>query len=81
MDDCVPSLRIFNPNNKALSDVRVRQAIAYALDYGKIIEATSPLLQKPTSSMLMPWMDVYTADIPRYPYDPDKARKLLAEAG
>ena len=31
--------------------------------------------------MLMPWMDVYSPDVPKYPYDPALAKKLLAEAG
>ncbi len=80
-DDYAPSLRVFNLNHKALSDVRVRRAIAHALDYDTISKATSPLLQKATSSMLMPWMDVYTSDVPTYAYNPALAKKLLAEAG
>ena len=81
VDDYAPSLRVFNPAHKALGDARVRRAIAHAIDYEAINKATSPLLQKTTPSMLMPWMDIYTADVPRYPYDPELARKLLTEAG
>jgi peptide/nickel transport system substrate-binding protein len=81
VDDYAPSLRIFNPKNKALSDVRVRRAIAYAIDYDAINKATAPLLQKYTASILEPWMAGYTADVPTYPYNPELAKKLLAEAG
>ena len=81
VDDYAPSLRVFNLSHKALSDIRVRRAVAHAIDYDAINKATSPLLQKATPSMLMPWMDIFTPDVPRYPYNPDLARKLLAEAG
>lgn len=72
---------MFNATHKAFSDVRVRRAIAHAVDYAAVIKATSPVLQGPAHSLLMPWMDVYTPDVPRYAYDPGLAKKLLAEAG
>ena len=81
VSDYAPSLRVFNPNNKALADVRVRRAIAHALDYEAINKATAPMLQNSTASILMPWMSGYTPDVPRYPYNPELAKKLLAEAG
>jgi peptide/nickel transport system substrate-binding protein len=73
--------RVFNLTHKALSDVRVRHAFAHAVDYAAVIKATSPTLQSVAVSMLMPWMDLYTKDVPRYEFNPAKARKLLAEAG
>lgn len=75
-------LRVLNAStNKALGDVRVRHALAHAVDWEAICKATGPLLQAPAHSMLMPWMDVYTPKVPRYPFDPERAKKLLAEAG
>lgn len=80
-DDYAAGNKVFNLSVKTMSDVRVRRAIAHALDYDAIIKATSPILQNVTYSLLMPWMDVYTKDVPRYPYNPGLAKKLLAEAG
>ena len=75
------ALKVLNPAFKPLADVRVRQAIAHAIDYDTINQATAPSMQKGTASFILPWMDVYSDDIPKYPFDPAKAKKLLAEAG
>ena len=75
------ALKVLNPSFKPLSDVRVRQAIAHAIDYDTINQATAPSQQAVATNMLMPWMDVYSDDVPKYKYDPVKAKKLLAEAG
>lgn len=81
VQDYAVALRVFNMEHPALSDVRVRQAFFHAIDYEAITQAVAPSLNNPAHSMLMPWMDVYSPDVPRYEYDPDKARALLAEAG
>lgn len=75
------ALKVFNPTVKPLGDVRVRQAIAHAIDSKTISAATGPSMQAAADSMLMPWMDVYSDAIPKYEYNPEKAKKLLAEAG
>lgn len=81
VDGYAVALKVYNMANKALSDVRVRHALAYAVDYDAINKATSPTLQASAISMLMPWMDVYEPNVQRYPFDPARAKKLLAEAG
>jgi len=68
--------------NPALGDVRVRQAINFALDREGLLEAlqvghgtvTTQVFNK-ASAAYNPELDSY------YTYDPDKARALLAEAG
>ncbi|MEM8855442.1 MAG: ABC transporter substrate-binding protein [Pseudomonadota bacterium] len=71
-----------NHRRQELSDPRVRQAIAHAIDKDLIVDlvflgyakaATGPI---PASAE-----DFYTSDVPAYPYDPDKAEALLDEAG
>ena len=81
VDNYASTLKVLNLTDPILKDVRVRQAIAYAIDYPAITTAISPTLQTPAYSLLMPWMDVYSKDAPEYKFDPEKARKLLAEAG
>lgn len=81
VDNYAVALKVINTSVKPLSDPRVRQAIAHAIDVEAISKATSPSLQAGTYSILMPWMDVYSDDIPKFKYDPAKAKKLLAEAG
>lgn len=81
LDNYAVALKVFNPDYEPLKDIRVRQAFGYAIDYAAITAAISPSLQGPAHSILMPWMDVYTPDVPRYEYDPEKAKALLAEAG
>lgn len=75
------SLKVLNLTDPILGDVRVRQAIAHAIDYPSITAAIAPSLQSPAYSLLLPWMDVYSEAAPKYEYDPEKAKALLAEAG
>jgi len=79
--DYAVALKVLNPEFAPFADVRVRQAIMHAIDYEAITGAISPSLTQATSSILLPWMPVYSSDIPLYPYDPARARALLAEAG
>ena len=63
-------------------DVRFRQAIAYGLDRPGLIKAVYSGRAHPLDSIISPanrkWHNPNTRT---YPYDPDKARALLAEAG
>lgn len=82
VDNYAAVVRVVNAQtNRALGDVRVRQALAHAIDWEAVCKATGPTLTAPTQSLLLPWMDVYTTDIPRYAFDPARARRLLQEAG
>lgn len=74
-------IKVFNSEYEPFSNPLVRQAVAHAIDYEAITQAISPSLTQPHQSMLLPWMDVYTDDIPVYEYDPEKSKALLVEAG
>lgn len=66
----------------ALGDVRVRQAINYALDRETILESLVRGQGSPTAQVFGPDSGAFVEELDdRYPYDPDKARELLAEAG
>ncbi len=62
-------------------DRRVRQALNYALDVDEIIAEIKHGAAQRLSGYLTPHHFGYNPETPRYPYDPDKARSLLAEAG
>ena len=62
-------------------DRRVRQALNYALDVDEIIAEVKHGAAKPLNGYLTPHHFGYNPETPVYPYDPDKARSLLAQAG
>ncbi len=63
-------------------DVRVRQAFSHALDKERLIETFSNGNALPAHGSLPPGMPGYGGlDGERYPFDPERARQLLAEAG
>ncbi len=65
-----------------LGDVRVRQAINYALDGESIATGLLGKYGFPTEQTMVPSEPGYVEALEgRYPYDPEKAKDLLAEAG
>ncbi len=70
-----------NTRDPILKDVRVRQAIAYALNCEPLIHYIWRDLAEPAHSVLPPQHWAYNGDVPKYPYDPAKARELLDAAG
>lgn len=72
----------FNLENKYLADIKVRHAIAHAIDKDFIVDTIylgyATRLDGPVSPDLARF---YTPDLPKYAFDPAKAEKLLDEAG
>jgi peptide/nickel transport system substrate-binding protein len=71
----------FNLRDPILKDVRVRKAIAYALDRRPMIQYLWGGWAQPARSVLPPQSWAYNGDVPAYNHDPDKARALLDAAG
>jgi peptide/nickel transport system substrate-binding protein len=71
----------FNLRDPILKDVRVRQAIAYALDRKPMIEYLWGGWAQPARSILPPQSWAYNGDVATYEHDPGKARALLEAAG
>ncbi|BCP52361.1 peptide ABC transporter substrate-binding protein [Kaistia sp. 32K] len=66
----------------ALADVRVRQAINYAIDGEGLLAAIQRKLGHHSTQVFQLNSAAYLPELDkRYPFDPDKARALLAEAG
>ncbi|WP_291278308.1 ABC transporter substrate-binding protein [Galactobacter sp.] len=70
-----------NSAEKELSDVKVRQAIAYAIDKEQLNKQVMPDGTKSAIEFIPDSVRGYTEDVETYDYDVDKAKDLLKEAG
>ena len=71
-----------NPTQyKPFADKRVRQAVAYAVDKQSIVKNVTASVFLPATGVLPPGVPGYAPTLTGYPYDLEKAKKLLAEAG
>ena len=72
-----------NNAEKPFDDVRVRQALCYAVDVDSILELTADGHGTKLGSSMYPAFTKYFDDslTDYYSYDPEKAKTLLAEAG
>lgn len=73
----------FNEDLPPLNDVRVRQALNYAIDREGIVQAAVGGAAVPTTQRFPPDYKAFAPEfgLDHYRYDPEKARALLAEAG
>jgi peptide/nickel transport system substrate-binding protein len=74
-------LGINQKNNPALKDPRVRQAIAYAINRDALVKNKLPEGGEVATQFMPSTVAGYAKDVQQYPYDPEKAKSLLAEAG
>lgn len=70
-----------NTEKGALKDVRVRKAIAMGIDRDSMIEAVLGKTIEKANSLLGPGVVGYSKDTKVFEYNPEEAKKLLAEAG
>ncbi len=72
----------FNFRNPILADIRVRQALAHALNIPFFIENfLGPFAKPGTGPIPSVSTDYYPAGMPQYPFDAARANRLLDEAG
>lgn len=72
---------MLNGEDPAFEDERVRQAVAHAIDRQTIIDGAAGGFGEATCVLVAPPNVQWDSEYCPYPYDPDRARELLAEAG
>jgi peptide/nickel transport system substrate-binding protein len=70
----------FNLTDPVFRDLRVRQAIAYAIDRDAIIKYIWRGEGRPATGVLPPDNWAYEPNVMTYPYDPERSRALLKDA-
>lgn len=71
----------FNLKHPFFADRRVRQALSYASDRDSVIKGALLGLGEKTAGPYKPGTWVYNTALSPYPYDPQKALELFAQAG
>ena len=71
----------FNLLNPLFQDKRVRQAISYAINKNEILEGVLLGLGEVATGTYKPGTWQYNPTVKTYPYDPEKTKALLKEAG
>jgi len=71
----------FNCRRPALRDARVRQAIAYAIDWRRLVSDVYLGLDVPAMADQRPGSWAYDPTVKQYPHDLERAKRLFAQAG
>jgi len=74
-------LGINQANNPALKDVRVRQALAYGINREQFVKSKLAEGSEVATEFVPKAIAGYNDQVPQFPYDPEKAKQLLAAAG
>ncbi len=78
------TMALFNfgaANAPFLTEQAVRQALAYGLDRDKLLTEVIPGVGLEADSPILPGTWAHNPETPKYPYDPERAMKLLDDAG
>ena len=80
--DTKKKINVTDFENSKMGDVKLRQAIAYAMDIEEVSETFYNNLRERANSLIPPVFKAFhNPDLKGYTYDPEKAEALLDEAG
>ena len=68
-------------SDSPFADVKVRQAMCYAIDSDALVRAFGYGILEGTNQWAAPGAITYSPNVKGYPYNPEKAKALLSEAG
>jgi peptide/nickel transport system substrate-binding protein len=71
----------FNLKDPRFADRRVRQAFAHAVDKRELLDGVAMSLAQEAHGPIRPGNWAFTDQVTRYEFDPEKAKRLLEEAG
>jgi peptide/nickel transport system substrate-binding protein len=71
----------FNIATPPLDDIEVRKAIAYGLDRQAVVDNFYGGRGVVAKEFMPPELPGYADDVTEYPYDPEKAKQILTDAG
>ena len=71
----------FNTAKKPFDNLKIRQAIAYALNREALVKAKYPAGAEVAKEFMPPSLFGYSDNVPEYSYDPEKAKALIKESG
>ncbi len=71
----------FNTTQPPFNNKKVRQAVCYGIDREEVMNTVYYGWASKGQGIFPPWHWAYDPDADFYPYDPDKAREMLAEEG
>jgi peptide/nickel transport system substrate-binding protein len=71
----------YNLNDSRFADRRVRQALTHAINKKEIIDGVLMGLGEEATGPYKPGTWYYNPNVPKFPYDPARAKALLNEAG
>jgi peptide/nickel transport system substrate-binding protein len=77
----VINILLLNHSRPPFDDVRVRQAVALGVDVESLVKAVTFGYGVRANSTLPNALDYYHEDLPAFPYEPERARSLVEEAG
>jgi peptide/nickel transport system substrate-binding protein len=72
---------LLNTRNPKLSDKKVRQAIANAIDVDELIKKVAPNAAVRMNTLVSPGKEYSRTDLPLIPFNIEKSKQLLSEAG
>ncbi len=71
----------FNTAKKPFDNLKIRQAVAHALNRQALVTAKYPPGSEVAKQFMPPQLFGYAPDVREYPYDVNRAKQLIAESG